>query len=94
MRKPALSDETLNVIVEACLSQAEKLSKRATKAMEKDMKAIIHAQLEKIDLKFEYLKKFWALYDMENSDLKMSREECLGERVALSALKSSGKVSG
>jgi hypothetical protein len=44
--------------------------------------------LSKLELKFEYLRKFWNLYKLEENDLKMVREECMTERVALSALKS------
>lgn len=39
-------------------------------------------------MKFEYIRKFKTLYEQEQKDIKMIREECLAERVALSALKS------
>tara|TARA_B110000285_G_C14862939_1_gene485444 strand:+ start:520 stop:705 length:186 start_codon:yes stop_codon:yes gene_type:complete len=39
-------------------------------------------------LKFDHLRNFWKLFEYEQADLLKEREECLAERVALSALKS------
>lgn len=39
-------------------------------------------------MKFEYIRKIWGLFQLEKNDIQMQREECLAERVALSALKS------
>lgn len=52
------------------------------------MNSIIYEQLQKVEMKFEYIRKFWGLFQLEKNDIQMQREECLAERVALSALKS------
>ena len=87
----ALPDEVLDKITEKTILKSKRLAKSIKKEIESELNSVIHAQLSKLELKFQFLKKFWAVYDLAHSDLQMMRAECLAERVALSALKS-GKV--
>ena len=49
---------------------------------------MIFEQLAKLETKVSQMRKFWNLFEIEKRDIQMCREECLTERVALSALKS------
>ena len=83
-----IPEEVLDSVAEKAIQRAKTNAKRAKKQMEKELNNVLFCQLQKLEMKFEYLKKFKQLYDHELQDIRMIREECLAERVALSALKS------
>lgn len=87
----ALPDDVLDKITEATIQRSKRLAKSMKKEIEGELNNVIYAQLSKVELKYQFLKKFWGVFDLARSDLQMVRGECLAERVALSALKS-GKV--
>ena len=83
-----IPDEVLDRVTEKAISRAKHLAKRTRKQMEKEVNNVLFSQLQKLEIKFEFLRKFKQLYEQEKKDIQMIREECLAERVALSALKS------
>lgn len=84
-----IPDEVLDKITEKAIKRSKRLCKQARKNIENELNNMIFSQLSKLEMKFEFMKKFWTLYEQDKQDIKMVREECLAERVALSALKSS-----
>lgn len=86
--EPAIPDEVLDKITAKAIGRSKRLAKAARKDIEAEMNSIIYEQLQKVEMKFEYIRKFWGLFELEKNDIQMQREECLAERVALSALKS------
>ena len=78
----------LDKIAGKAISRSKRLAKRARKEIEAEMNKIIFEQMQKVEMKFDYLRQFWQLIEGEKKDLQIAREESLAERVALSALKS------
>ena len=85
---PSIPDEVLDKIAGKAISRSKRLAKRARKEIEAEMNKIIFEQMQKLEMKFDYLRQFWQLIEGEKKDLQIAREESLAERVALSALKS------
>jgi hypothetical protein len=86
--EPALPDAVLDKITDKAINKSKRLAKIARKEIEQELNKIIFEQLQKVELKFEFIQKFWSQAELEKNDIQMQREECLAERVALSALKS------
>lgn len=84
-----IPDKVLDQIADKAITRSKRLAKQARKNIEKELNNVLFQQLNKLEMKFEYLRKFWTLFEQEKMDVQMAREECLAERVALSALKSS-----
>lgn len=82
-----IPDEVLDRVTEKAISRAKHLASQTRKQMEKEINNVLFSQLQKLEMKFEYLRKFKQLFEQEKKDIQMIREECLAERVALSALK-------
>ena len=53
--EPALPDEILDKITEKAITKSKRLVKQAKKEIEAEMNKIIFEQLQKIELKFEFI---------------------------------------
>lgn len=82
-----ISDEILDKISIKAVKRSQKLAKRAKKQLEKEINSILLEQMQKVQIKFAQMRKIYSVFETEKQDLDMLREECLAERVALSAIK-------
>ena len=90
--EPALPDHILDLITNKTIKKSKRLAKLARKEIEKDLNSVIFTQLEKVEDKFRLLKNFWELSKIQQDSLNQLKEECLAERVFLTALKTGQKI--
>jgi len=58
--EPALPDAVLDKITDKAITKSKRLAKIARKEIEQELNKIIFEQLQKVELKFEFIQKFWA----------------------------------
>ena len=63
--EPAIPDEVLDQIADKAIKRSKRLAKKARKQIEKEMNKIVFEQLQKVELKFDYVRNFWKLFEYE-----------------------------
>jgi hypothetical protein len=60
-----IPDEVLDKITEKAIKRSKRLCKQARKNIENELNNMIFSQLSKLEMKFEFMKKFWTLYEQD-----------------------------
>ena len=67
--EPAIPDEILDKIATKAIGRSKRLAKAARKDTEAELNKIIYEQLQKVEMKFEYIRKIWGLFQLEKNDI-------------------------
>lgn len=70
-----------------------KLANEKKKEIESYLNLAIYYQQQKLEHKAKFLHDFWKIFEVEQKDLQLMKEESMAERVALSVLKC-GEIKG
>ena len=55
--------------------------------MESLLNDVIYQQMKKLKAQSEFITQFHEIYELQEQELAMAKEECLAERVAITMLK-------
>ncbi|CDW80830.1 swi snf and rsc complex subunit ssr2 [Stylonychia lemnae] len=88
-----MTKEVLQKICETAKEKSKRLAKQKRKEIEGQLNLAIYYQQQKLEQKAKFLRDFWKIFEVEQNDLALIKEESLAERVALSVLKS-GEIKG
>ena len=85
-----LNQKQLSDIESYVKARAQVLAQEKFAEMEDLVNEIIHQQMKKVRAQHAFVKEFEQIYDLQESELAMMKEECLAERIAISKVKATG----
>jgi len=82
-----LDHEKLDKIKDKTVGKSKFLSKEKESEMESLLNDVIYQQMKKLKAQSEFITQFHEVYELQEQELAMAKEECLAERVAITMLK-------
>ena len=87
MLDAVLDEARLTSIEEYVKARSEVLAREKFEEMEELMNEIVYQQMKKLRAQSAFVKDFEGVYALQEQELRLMREECLAERIAITKAK-------